>query len=293
MLAKRGPKLQEPARMPSSALCPFCRGLNSVGEKRCYRCGRVLPGKLASGVLGFFQGALAGEGVMTRATLGFCVLVFALCFASERHLPLWGHDSFAVSTTLRFGAFYGSLAEAQPWRYLAAVFVHFNLLHLGLNGLWLARMGASVERELGKARFVILFVVAGALGFVFSDFWYGFSGPTTAGASGAVFGLFGAAVGMAYAKRDPNWKQILIQNVVWLLILSFASNVNNAAHAGGLVSGALLGFLFSKEPRKLKLDLPFALLAGLCLALSVASVVLSAVSPLWRAQRALEQGREF
>ncbi len=280
--------------MPGSAqLCPFCRGLNSAGEKRCYRCGRVLPGKLASGVLGFFQNALSGDGVMTRATLGFCVLVFALCFASERHMPLWGHDSFALSTTLRFGAIYGSLAQVQPWRYLAAVFVHFNLLHLGLNGLWLARMGATVERELGKARFVILFVLAGAIGFVVSDLWYGFAGPPTAGASGAVFGLFGAAVGVAYAKRDPNWQQILIQNVVWLLILAFASNVNNAAHAGGLASGALLGFLFSKEPRRLKLDLPFALLAALFLALSVASVVLSAVSPIWRAVRAQEQGREF
>ncbi|MET0793381.1 MAG: rhomboid family intramembrane serine protease, partial [Polyangiaceae bacterium] len=228
--------------MPSSAqLCPFCRGLNSAGEKRCYRCGRVLPGKLASGVLGFFQSLLAGDGVMTRLTLGFCVLVFALCFASERRLPLWGHDAFAHSTTLRFGAIVstgeGSLALSQPWRYLAAVFVHFNLLHLGMNGLWLARMGATVERELGKARFVILFVLSGALGFVVSDFWYRFMGPPTAGASGAVFGLFGAAVGVAYAKRDPNWQQILIQNVVWLLILAFASNVNNAAHAGGLASG--------------------------------------------------------
>jgi membrane associated rhomboid family serine protease len=290
----RKPKNQR--EMPAQ-LCPFCRGLNSAGERRCYRCGRPLPGKLASGVLGFFQGALGGDGVMTRITLGLCVLVFALCFATDRRMPLWGHDTFALSTTLRFGAIVstgrGSLALAEPWRYLAAVFVHFNLLHLVMNGLWLARMGAVVERELGKARFVILFTLAGALGFVASDFYYGFAGPPTAGASGAVFGLFGAAIGVAYAKRDPNWKQILIENVVWLLILAFASNVNNAAHAGGLASGALFGFLFTKEPRKLKLDLPLALVAGLCLALSVASVVLSAASPIWRIVRAQEQSREF
>ncbi len=279
--------------MPSPAqLCPFCRGLNSAGEPRCYRCGRVLPGKLASGVIGFFQNSLSGDGVMARATLGFCVLVFALAFASEHRLPLWGRDSFALSTTLRFGGIYGSLGEAQPWRYLAAVFVHFNLLHLVMNGLWLARMGATVERELGKARYVILFVLSGALGFVVSDLWYNFMGPPTAGASGAVFGLFGAAVGVAYAKRDPNWQQILVQNLVWLLILAFASNVNNAAHAGGLATGAVLGFLFSKEPRTLKLDLPLGLCAGLCLALSVGSVVLSAVSPVWRLVHAQEMGRQ-
>lgn len=253
----------------------------------------MLPGKLATGVIGFFQNSLSGDGVMTRATLGFCVIVFALCFASEHRLPLWGHDSFALSTMLRFGAIAGSLPQSQPWRYLAAVFVHFNVLHLAMNGLWLARMGAVVERELGKARYVILFVLSGVLGFVASDVWYGFTGPPTAGASGAVFGLFGAAVGVAYAKRDPNWTQILIQNVVWLLILAFASNVNNAAHAGGLASGALLGFLFTKEPRKLRLDLPLALAAGLLLAFSVTSVVLSAVSPIWRMVREQEMRREY
>ena len=89
------------------------------------------------------------------------------------------------------------------------------------------------------------------------------------------------------------WKQILVQNLVWLAILAFMRSVNNAAHAGGLATGALLGFLFTKESRNLKLNLPFGVFAGLLLVLSVASVALSAASPIWRVVRAQEMSREY
>jgi len=279
--------------MPSQAIvCPFCRGLNSAGERRCYRCGRPLPGPLASGVIGFFQNTFSGDAAITRIFLGLCVLVFALCMISDHRLPLYS-DQFSMSTTLRFGALIGSLGTAEPWRYVAAVFVHYNLVHLAMNGWVFSRVGLDVERELGKARFAILFVLSGALGFLVSTVWYNGISPPTAGASGAIFGVFGCAIGVAFARKDPNWKQILIQNLVWLAILAFMSSVNNAAHAGGLATGALLGFLFTKESRKLKLDPVFGAIAGLLLVLSVASVALSAVSPIWRVVRAQEMSREY
>ena len=229
---------------------------------------------------------------MTRLFVGLCIAVFALCFASEHRLPLWGTQTFALSTILRFGGIAGTLAQAQPWRYLSAVFVHFNLLHVGMNCFVLVAVGATAERELGKARFVLLFVLTGVLGFVASDVWAGgISGPT-AGASGAVFGLFGSVIGIAFARRDPNWKQVLLQNVIWIVVLSFMGSVNNAAHVGGLIAGALLGFSFNKEPRKLNLDAAFAIIAGVLVVLSLASVALSAVSPIWRLVRGQEMSRQ-
>ncbi len=275
-----------------TTVCPFCRGLNSGGERRCYRCGRALPGPLVSGLIGFFRESLSGEAPLTRLFLGLNLLVFALCIASERRLPLF-HDNFRMSTTLRFGALVGTLGAAQPWRYLAAVFVHYNVLHVAMNCLALSRVGAAAEREFGKARFVILYVVSGVLGFLVSNQWSGGIDPPTAGASGAIFGLFGSVIGVLYARRNPAWKQALVENLVWLAILAFMGPINNAAHVGGLASGALLGFLFSKESRKLRLDLPFGLIAGLLLALSLASVVLSAVSPIWRVVREQENSRDI
>lgn len=236
---------------------------------------------------------MGADAAMTRLFVGLCLVVFALCFASEHRLPLWGAQSFALSTVLRFGGIAGSLAMAQPWRYISAVFVHFNLLHLGMNCWVLVAVGAATERELGKARFVLLFVLSGALGFVASDVWAAGMSHPTAGASGAVFGLFGAMVGIAYARRDPNWKQVLLQNIVWVVILGLMGSVNNAAHLGGLVVGALLGFLFNKEPRKLNLQAPYAVFAVVLVLLSLASVALSAASPIWRLVKSQEDSRSY
>lgn len=277
--------------MSQSKLCPFCRGLNSVTERRCYRCGRPLPGPLASGLIGTFKNTLGADAAMTRLFVGLCLVVFALCVASEHRLPIWGGQAFLRSTMLRFGAIAGTLAQVQPWRYFSAIFVHFDLLHVGMNCWVLVSVGAAAERELGKARFAVLFVLTGAIGFLVSDWWA--LSDCTAGASGAVFGLFGAVIGVAYARRDPNWKQILVQNVVWILILGFMGSVNNAAHAGGLIAGAALGFLFSKEPRKLNLDTAFAAVAVVLVVVSLASVVLSAASPIWRQLRTVERSQLY
>jgi rhomboid protease GluP len=166
-----------------------------------------------------------------------------------------------------------------------------------MNCFVLASIGVTAERELGKARFVLLFVLTGALGFVASDLWNAWQNnpllSPTAGASGAVFGLFGSVIGIAYARRDPNWKQVLVQNLVWIVVLSFMGSVNNAAHVGGLITGALLGFLFNKEPRKLNLDRAFGVVAAVLVVLSLASVALSAVSPIWRLVKNQEMGREY
>ena len=229
---------------------------------------------------------------MTRLFVGLCLVVFALCFASEHRLPLGGKDHFAISTVLRFGGIFMGLGQAQPWRYFSAVFVHFDLVHVGMNCFILAVVGARSERELGKARFVLLFLLSGALGFVVSDLWSGGLSPT-AGASGAVFGVFGSMVGIAYARRDPNWSQILIQNLVWIALISLMGSVNNAAHVGGLLSGAALGFLFNREPRKLNLDRAFSAVAVVLVVVSLASVALSAASPIWRMVRTQEMSRQY
>ena len=245
-------------------------------------------------MLGFFTETMSGEAPLTRLLLGLTLMLFAVCIASDRHLPIFS-DNFRMSTLLRFGLLGGRLGSLQPWRYLSAVFLHFNLVHVAMNGLALSRVGAASEREFGKARFVFLFVVSGVLGFVTSNWWYDGVSPPTVGASGAIFGLFGSVIGVLYARRNPAWKQTLVENLVWVAILAFMPGLsaNNAAHVGGLVTGAVLGFLFSKEPRRLRLDLPFGLLAAVLLALSLASVVLSARSPIWRAQRELENSRDI
>lgn len=279
--------------MPERArLCPFCKGLNSAGERRCYRCGRALPGPLASAAVNFVRETLGSEAPMTRALLGWCVLVCGLSIASDRNLPIWITAQFSAPTLLRFGALFGPLGAIEPWRYLAAVFVHVNVLHIALNGWSLVVVGPTAEREFGSARFCILFIVSGVLGFMVSDLWYGGASPLTVGASGAICGAFGSVVGVAYARRDPRWKQILVQNLLNLAIIGFAFPVNNAAHVGGLVVGGGLGFLFDKERRRFGLGKLVVALAAVLLALVPLSAVLANASPFWRVERAREAAQE-
>jgi membrane associated rhomboid family serine protease len=240
-------------------------------------------------VFGLYRDVLGVEAPLTRLILFLELVVFALCVIVNRDgLPFWS-DQFKSSTLLRFGALVGSFGEVEPLRLLSAMFVHANVAHLVMN-LWVfTDLGRELERELKGARFILVFLLSGALGFVAGQLWYAPYPPPTMGASGAVFGLIGAVVGVLLGRRDPEWKRALVRNIVYALILSLLMpGVNNAAHLGGLGAGVGLGFVFQREPRRLKLELPLRVLAGLALALTVASVVLATRSPLWQVMRARE-----
>jgi rhomboid protease GluP len=272
----------------AARICPYCRQLNSVGEPRCYSCGRRLPGPVTDGAFKLIRDLFGAEAPVTRLILFLELAVFAFCLLVNKELPIW-RDSFKTSTLLRFGALIGSFGEVEPWRLVSAVFVHANVLHLLMN-LWVfTDLGRDLEREIRGARVALIFVLTGVLGFVTSQFWYAPHPPLTMGASGAVFGLIGAAVGNLLGRRDPEWKRALVRNVVYALILSLMMpGVNNAAHLGGLAAGVGLGFVFQRERARFKLELLLRVLAGVALCLTVASVVLATRSPLWHVMRARE-----
>lgn len=242
----------------------------------------------------------------TRTILALVLIVFALCVLVDRRLPLGIPitdllpPSFRASTLVRFGALGDlgvpvaggvatmALGAHEPYRLLAAVFVHMGLLHVGMNMLVFVGMGRQLEAHLGSARFAVLFLGSGILGFVASEYWYEDS-PLTAGASGGVFGQIGALVGILYARRHPDWKRELARQVIYAALLALAFPVNNAAHLGGLVAGAGFGFLFEKERRA---TLSTALLGGLAVLLlcgSVVSVVLSSRSEAGPIVREIER----
>jgi rhomboid protease GluP len=279
----------------AARLCPHCKELNSVGERRCYRCGRRLPGPAADGALRLLQEILGAEAPVTRVLLFLELAVFGLCVLADRRLPigmggsfLGLHDSsFRVSTLLRFGALGGSLGHLEPWRLLSSVFVHAGIVHIGMN-LWIfTSLGRELEGALGGARFALLFVLTGILGFVASEWWYAPFQPLTMGASGAVFGEIGAVVGILGARRDPEWKRLFVRNLLYALLLSVAlGNVNTPAHLGGFAAGIALGFLFGRE--RLRLKWPLRVLGTVAVLAAVLSVGLSMRSPAWQGMRARE-----
>jgi rhomboid protease GluP len=153
-----------------------------------------------------------------------------------------------ASSVLAWGADYGpSTLGGQPWRMLASMFLHFGVAHLGMNMYVLVDAGTLVERIYGHARFAALYLAAG----VCSSFASLLVHPqlVSAGASGAIFGVYGALGVFLLRQRGAiptpvvsRLSRVAIGFVVFNVLYSFtASNIDSAGHIGGLLGGAAAG----------------------------------------------------
>lgn len=158
-----------------------------------------------------------------------------------------------AETVLKWGADYGPLTlHGQWWRMIASTFLHFGIIHLGFNMVVLFSIGLFLENLAGRVRFVVLYLVCGLGGSAASLAWH----PSTvsAGASGAIFGLYGALLGFLLRHRGSIAPEALASQRKWALtfigynlLYGLRPGVDMAAHLGGLATGFVLG-LFLIEP---------------------------------------------
>lgn len=135
------------------------------------------------------------------------------------------------------------------WRLLASMFLHGGIMHLLLNIFGLVLAALFVEPLLGRRNYSILYILSGRCGSLASIWWY--PNAVSAGASGAIFGLYGAILGLLFTDAFPkSGKQgILIMIGVYVLInllWGLTGGIDNAAHIGGLLSGAIIGIILYK-----------------------------------------------
>jgi membrane associated rhomboid family serine protease len=172
------------------------------------------------------------------------------------------------------------IANGEYYRLLTAAFLHAGLLHLLFNMLALYFLGPPLEAALGRARFIALYMLSALGGSVAS---YAFASPLQAslGASGAIFGLFGATL---IVSRRLNADVAGIAVVLGFnLVLSFTiPNIDWRAHVGGLIVGLIVaaGFVYAPRARR---DLLAYALCGLLLAGEVAVA-------LWRTSEIIDMG---
>src|SRR5262249_30726644 len=107
-------------------------------------------------------------------------------------------------------------AAGRWWTIFTAIYLHGNLLHILLNLMWVRQLAREAEEVFGPARLVIIFSVAGALGFVVSN---AVGVLFTIGASGAVFGLLGALVRYGRSRGGTFGVAVLRQYGQWALVL--------------------------------------------------------------------------
>ena len=195
-------------------------------------------------------------------------------FQPESMMPyiLYGANNGAATT------------DGQWWRLLTSMFMHYGLLHLGLNMYALFQTGHFMERVLGRTSFTLMYLASGIAGGFASIFWYG-DKTWSVGASGAVFGVYGAILGFMLRERQ-GLPRVVVQSLTrsTLMFAGYnivfglaAKGIDNSAHIGGFVGGILFGFLLAlpldpivrTRARARTLVVAFAILGGL-VALGVA-----------------------
>lgn len=138
------------------------------------------------------------------------------------------------------------IGNGEWWRVLTSMFIHGSFLHVLFNMFSLFLFGPELERIAGKARFITIYLIAGIFGniatFVSQDQFY-----ASVGASGAIYGIFGAYAALVYYTRKtmPQLKQIVMPIIVISVIITFLQpNINIASHLGGLITGFLIGLTY-------------------------------------------------
>jgi rhomboid protease GluP len=150
-------------------------------------------------------------------------------------------------TLIEYGAKYNPLIiEGEWWRLVTPIFLHIGLLHLLMNTLALYYLGAAVEKIYGRSRFVFVYMASGITGSFAS---YLFTSNLSAGASGAIFGCFGALLyfGVLYPKI---FFRTMGTNIIAVILLNLAfgftiPGIDNAGHLGGLAGGFLAAGIVS------------------------------------------------
>jgi membrane associated rhomboid family serine protease/antitoxin component YwqK of YwqJK toxin-antitoxin module len=169
---------------------------------------------------------------------------------------------------LKEGALFNPYAlEGEWYRLFTHQFLHGGIFHLLLNMYALYFAGSDIEQESGSGKFLAIYFLSG-LGAAFSSLYWNLF-VIGVGASGAIFGLFGYSIvhNVAYSLREGlTIKPIIVNFIIFIainLLFSQAMNVDDAAHIGGLATGAalaMLSVLFNRSPRQIKFEYAFAVL---------------------------------
>jgi len=186
-----------------------------------------------------------GNHFATSIILDLNLLVFILmAFSGINILSPNGRELLEWGANRRF-----ETTSGEWWRLLTSMFLHGGIMHLILNISGLVIAAIFVEPILGRKKYFILYILSGLCGSLASIWWY----PDTIslGASGAIFGLYGAIIGLTFTKAFPkgHGRGILLFTGIYVvinLLWGLTGGIDNAAHIGGLLSGTTFGLILYK-----------------------------------------------
>jgi membrane associated rhomboid family serine protease len=224
--------------------CPECQRAAAVGV-HCVDCVHEHARTAPVARTAFGAPLRGGRPVVTLTLIGMCVASFLL------QLTLGPGTQNPWTEALIFAPFLGA---AEPWRFLTAAFLHSTgmLLHILFNMYALYLVGQALEPALGRWRFLSLYVLSAIGGTVMYTL---LASPVEAdwvrgvvGASGAVFGLFGALL-VVLRRLNRSARPLVVLLAINGVLGFVIPNIAWEAHLGGLVVGIVLGLAFAYAPR--------------------------------------------
>ena len=190
-----------------------------------------------------------GSGMRSRSKLTpttFLVTVNVLVYI---YTSVVGGNFIQTSSSvlLQLGQFNINVLHGEYWQLLTSIFVHVDIIHLALNMLFLIIFGLRAEELFTTEEYFFVYMLSGLSGSLLTLFLMPIS-SLSAGASGAIFGMYGA--GIIYMRRA--FGQSIVGALLYafmLLMLSTGAGVNIVAHFGGLAAGLIIGYALAKSRR--------------------------------------------
>jgi rhomboid protease GluP len=174
------------------------------------------------------------------------ITIIALNILAYVYTAILSGNSLEISLQVlkQYGQFNQSVLNGSYWQLLTAMFAHADIVHLLGNMLFLLIFGLRTEELFTPLEYILIYFSSGFAGNLLTLLF----GPNmvSAGASGAIFGLFGACI--IYLRRA--FGQSIIGALVYaffLLMISSGQGVNNLAHLGGLLVGLFLGYMLATK----------------------------------------------
>lgn len=259
-------------------ICRACRTLVSPGAPTCHECGASIMPSAAISAASFLERITPSFGSVTIALVSANTLLLVVI------LFVWGFDPQArgilsiLSPSTRalyaFGMKWGpSIQGGEIWRLVTAIYLHGGLVHLAMNSMALINLGPLIESSFGSRKFFLIYTTTGIAGFIASTL----ISPDSAsvGASGAIFGLLGFTIVYGRYRAGSAGRVVAEQLMPWVVfgvVMLFMPRIDNAAHAGGLLTGALLALVVDAgEPRTREGELMLRLLTSAAVVVTIAS----------------------
>jgi len=263
-----------PNHKRQSLLCPSCKKLISISEKKCPYCGTWSPAAWWKNNI--WTRGFNNPYLMVKSIIGVNIAIYVISLLlNPKGFGLALNPLTFLSPSGQILELLGATGKVpidayqRYWTLVSANYLHGGILHIFFNMAAFRQLGLLVAREYGVHRMFIIYTLGGVIGFFVS---YLASVPWTIGASASVLSLAGALLYYGKSRGGVYGRTLYKQIGIWVIILFLfgimVPVINNWGHGGGIAAGIALGFLLGYQERK-KENVFHKLLAGSCAIITV------------------------